>query len=1251
TSGTRELVLYNAQNTVTVNSIIENNGFGNSVVLVKSGAGTTLLTAANTYTGGTHVLQGTLNTTSLAALGSGAVTLNGGTLGLLWDGTAATNGAVTETLTVGTVINVEGSAGLTIGRVGTTFAPLNPLAVNKTVELTGLNIASPLPGNTTVTVNNNNGFGLLLSPALALPASGGALNFSVTNASASNIVQGLTLSGIVSGGQTGNGVITLMKSGAGAMVLSNAGNTFGGGGSMIDITGGYLSVGADAHLGDSGNIVRLSTGSLTQGLRATETFATSRQIMLNGASSGIEVTEGKTLTLNSAFTFSTATAGLGKNDLGTLVLTQGQTVASGAVANWDGVLTINQGAVRVTHNNALGTTTGNTVLAGVVGSAIELSGGVTVAEPLAINPGGNNTNRGILGQGALRSVSGINTWSGAITLITGGTDNQNRSATIKADAGSTLNLTGGLVGGTGTGGTGRDSWFGVGGEGTVNITTTTLTQSGAVAANLYSLVKIGSGTLNLQVANAMGGQQVIVKEGTLSVNGAGSLGVPTVGAPGTVFINPTATLEINNTVTPTTNRFSSRNLDLRGGNLTVLGNPTATTSETIGTVTLNYGAGVITLTADPAQALTVLQGNVTRNAGSSLLVRGTGLGSTAGPGVANLGGNTGATAYAYVGQLGASDTFNKSVLPYALGDTSDTGLGAGFLTSASIQGAANTSTNTLRVLNSATEQVTALGAPVLANTAENILLTSVVDFTASVFAGNPFLANTLQLNGGGGLQMVGMRTFTVDSGGILAFTGNSGITNSAALLSTTTNRELIVHALGNLTIASNIVGSTGGLTKTGAGTLELTSGFNTYTGATYINNGVLKLSGGDQTLFQNQNLTLMGGSLDLNGTIQNVNILRADIQALGRGDLHAPIGGSVINTSGTEATLAVTTGTTFSGTIGNGNLADSDIAVARSTAAGATSDWNLYGNNTYTGASLFNGGRVQLLDTGRLSGTTSIEISNATFLLGASNTSANLMEAVNRVNDLAPITLRGGMFQGRGYAAETYSETLGALTLAGAGNYIDIAEPGTNLNSMDYTFASLSQAVGSRATLRVFNVDGVLGTATRTFFTSAPTLTNNIIGGWAVFEREFASYIPQVGLGGLNSNGFAGYSTALINDAVATDNIRIVTPAGGSTTTLTGNRTMNSLNMQATGTATANSILDLGGNTLTLTSGGLILSPNTAAFAYTVQNGSITAGTTGIGGDLYLHGLTHFNGDADNTGNRDITVSSSIIDNAGGPVS
>ena len=97
-------------------------------------------------------------------------------------------------------------------------------------------------------------------------------------------------------------------------------------------------------------------------------------------------------------------------------------------------------------------------------------------------------------------------------------------------------------------------------------------------------------------------------------------------------------------------------------------------------------------------------------------------------------------------------------------------------------------------------------------------------------------------------------------------------------------------------------------------------------------------------------------------------------------------------------------------------------------------------------------------------------------------------------------------------------------------------------------------------------------------------LTNNIIGPWAIDLRDFASYVPGLGVGALNAAGFPGYSnTSLITGTwLPTDNVKL-TIATATTVPMAASTTINTLNVAYS----ANATLDLGGNTLTLGSGTL----------------------------------------------------------------
>jgi hypothetical protein len=99
-------------------------------------------------------------------------------------------------------------------------------------------------------------------------------------------------------------------------------------------------------------------------------------------------------------------------------------------------------------------------------------------------------------------------------------------------------------------------------------------------------------------------------------------------------------------------------------------------------------------------------------------------------------------------------------------------------------------------------------------------------------------------------------------------------------------------------------------------------------------------------------------------------------------------------------------------------------------------------------------------------------------------------------------------------------------------------------------------------------------------------------------------------------------------------NVRITASA-----TLAGNATVNALVTRA-GAIT----IDLGGNTLGLASGGLLLTTETNSVTQTLSNGTLTSGAAGVGGDLYLYWLP-YGGTA-----RVSAVSARVADNAGGSV-
>src|SRR4029078_3978529 len=90
-----------------------------------------------------------------------------------------------------------------------------------------------------------------------------------------------------------------------------------------------------------------------------------------------------------------------------------------------GAATVNGGVLNVQNATALG---GAGAVSVSSGAALELAGGITTSgQPLTLN------GSGISGNGALRNVSGNNTWTGGVTL--------GSAATVQSDSGA-LTLSG-----------------------------------------------------------------------------------------------------------------------------------------------------------------------------------------------------------------------------------------------------------------------------------------------------------------------------------------------------------------------------------------------------------------------------------------------------------------------------------------------------------------------------------------------------------------------------------------------------------------------------------------------------------------------------------------------------------------------------------------------------------------------------------------------------------------------------------------
>jgi autotransporter-associated beta strand protein len=159
----------------------------------------------------------------------------------------------------------------------------------------------------------------------------------------------------------------------------------------------------------------------------------------------------------------------------------------------------------------------------------------------------------------------------------------------------------------------------------------------------------------------------------------------------------------------------------------------------------------------------------------------------------------------------------------------------------------------------------------------------------------------ITFDAGSPAYVIGDGTLTANAGNTFVLTGN--VTNNSTSLQTINNPFSMTTVRtfttttggGDITLAGNLSGTGGGITKTGAGTLTL-SGANSYTGTTTISAGTLALTGGDNRL-------ATAGTVNFSN---NATLSIANNQTL-----------STVTVTNTSST----TSQTFTGTItGGGNL-------------------------------------------------------------------------------------------------------------------------------------------------------------------------------------------------------------------------------------------------------------------------------------------------------------------------------------------
>ena len=631
--------------TLTLNTSTS-QGFGGAIAgsrpLVKSGAGTTTLLAANTMSGTVAVNAGTLALSGAGSLASAAsITLSasGATLDISGAssgrsvrnlsgvaGTALSLGSNALTVDIGTDLTfagaISGGGSLTkSGASALTLSSANSFSGGFTLSAGTLSILNNgALGSGTFTANGgafgSDGNNRTLANALALGGNvriGGAglgagaviidgavdlggstrtldINPSVVVA---NQGAGVILNGVIS-----NGGIT--KDGAGVLTALNNGNTFAG---PTVVNAGRLVINQRSFAGSSSlslvgtSILTLSeNGAGTHDIRnfsgdAGTAVATDWNTTGTASARSLNVDQSVDGTYAGGFTQGTGARVISLVKSGSAVLS-----LTGAANTYTGSTTVNAGTLRIGGSGRINN--------GAYAGAITIAANAT----LRLDSTANQTLSGaITSSGTLRksssgnlTLSGASTFGGVLAIDEGRviiTGNNDLTASISVASVATLQVgNGGAAGFLGNAAA-------IDNAGALEWNRSNDTNVGSVISGAGSITKLGAAILGLGADNSLSGT-VTITAGTLRLGNGG-----TSGSAGTGNIVNNAALAFNRTDT-----FRISNLVSGTGTVTQAGAGTAilvASNSYSGTTTVSNGTLQV---GDGAAAGTLGSGSVTNNA-------------------------------------------------------------------------------------------------------------------------------------------------------------------------------------------------------------------------------------------------------------------------------------------------------------------------------------------------------------------------------------------------------------------------------------------------------------------------------------------------------------------------------------------------------------------------------------------------------------------------------------------------------------
>ncbi|EKE2774186.1 autotransporter-associated beta strand repeat-containing protein, partial [Salmonella enterica subsp. enterica serovar Truro] len=1211
--------LADADDSFTVNTVLENvdaNSGWNGQSLTKTGAGTLILNAENTYTGGTTISDGTLVANNVEALGTGNVTDNatlelntGGDFDNAISGSGQVVKSGDETLTLSGANSYTG---------GTTISGGTLVATN--VEALG---SGDVTDNATLELNTGGTFDNVISGSGQVVKSGDEM---LTLSGANSYTGGTTISG-------------------GTLVVSNVEAL--GSGDVTDNATLELNTGGDFdnNIGGTGSVVKSGDETLTLSGANSYTGGT----LISGGTlvaSNVEalgtgdVTDNAVLELNTGGTFDNVISGSGQ------VVKSGDEMLTLSGANsYTGGTTISGGTLVATNVEALG------------------SGDVTDNATLELNTGGTFDNV-ISGSGQVvksgddaLTLSGNNSYTGG-TLISGGTlvaSNVDALGSGDVTDNATLEMnTGGdfdnAISGSGQVVKSGDETLTL--SGANSYTGGTTISGGTLVANNVEALGTGdvtnNATLELNTGgdfdNAISGSGQVVKSGdkTLTLSGANSYSGATTISGGTLIathVNALGTGAIDNRASlllDASGQFTVTDLTTESGGNTEIGagstlQATTLTQKSDSTLTINLNSN----TVDPVI-----------HAASQVSLAGTlditGVGDV-------LDSDPASTDDLDTFTLIASDKtiagdFEKLTVAGMDADLAD------FIT---VDGRIDDTGKQYELTTALTwyadrdDAVTdAHGTFNLTNADGSFAVNTVlenVDATLDPDSVTGWDGTSLIKQGAGTLILNAENTYT---GGTTISGGTLVATNVDALGSgdVTDDATLELNTGGTF---DNAISGSGQVVKSGDDVLTL-SGANSYSGGSLIsggtlvatnvealgsgdvtNNAVLELNtggtfdnaisgsgqvvkSGDETLTLSGSNTYTGGTLISGGTL-----VASNVEALGSGD--------VTN----DAVLELNTGGDFDNAIsGSGQVVKSGDETL-----------TLSGANSYTGGTTISGGtlvasNVEALGTGDVTDNAVLELNTGGDFDNAISGSGQVVKSGDETLTLSGTnTYTGGTTISGGTLVATNVEALGT------GDVTDNAVLELNTGgTFDNAISGSGQVVKSG--------DDVL------------TLSgaNSYSGGTLISDGTLvASNVEALGTGDVTDNATLELNTGGTFDNVISGSGQVV-KSGDDTLTLSGSNTYTGGTLISDGTLVATSVDALGTGDVTdnavleLNTGGDFTN-NISGSGQVVKSGDETltlSGANSYTGGTTISGGTLVASNVEALGSGDVTDNATLEMNTGG---